>query len=327
MASASRSILPLSATQSTHHTTTGTSSRPSIPIQQSPPSAPAFSEDSELLRIGHLILGEGSTSSITHAQITISSPSTEGYGGGLPIEHRNSLPHNAPISPAIISLLNTPDSSTSVWISSAVGNETSSESSVVGSGECCVISCYQSNLSRTLNSLSNVIIHHIAQRHANFPSNGIESSASIELDPHGLAVAGSETDIILDTHPLPNPLTTTLGRDAILAYSYRLYQSQRHPEATSILSAAPVFNIPPAMTSSDVYSSQLVPLLTTLRSQHPHHLPTLLLLGSVYYSMDDLTTSLRLNEEILSINPEYVSCITMPHTQAQSFSSWSVVLG
>jgi hypothetical protein len=148
MASASQSILPLSATQSTHDTVISTSYRPSIPIQQSPPSAPAFSEDSELLRIGYSILREGSypsASSITHAQITISSPPTEGYGGGLPIEHRNSLPQNTPISPTIVSLLNTPDSSTSVWISSAPGNETSSESFVVGSGECCC----QSNLSRT----------------------------------------------------------------------------------------------------------------------------------------------------------------------------------
>jgi hypothetical protein len=60
------------------------------------------------------------------------------------------------------------------------------------------------------------------------------------------------------------------------------------------------------MTSSEHVYTQLVSLLTLMRTLHPHHFPTLLLLGSVYYAMDDFASSLHLNEEILSVDPEYV---------------------
>jgi protein O-GlcNAc transferase len=151
------------------------------------------------------------------------------------------------------------------------------------------------------------LLEHLGQ-----PSRGIsppglpEASLPTELDHQGVSSSQTYTDV--DTHPPPNPLASTSARDAVLTYAYQLYQSQRNPGATSILSATPVFNLVPAMTSLEhVYSSQLVPLLRTLRSLHPHHLPTLLLLGSVHYAMDDFTTSLSLNEEILVIDPEYVS--------------------
>lgn len=108
-----------------------------------------------------------------------------------------------------------------------------------------------------------------------------------------------------------NPLASNLGRNAILTYAYRLYQSQNSPAPSSELSAAPVFDTLPEMTSSEhVYATQLVPLLTTLRSLHPDHLPTLLLLGSVHYAMGDYSTSLSVNEEILSIDSEYVGSST-----------------
>jgi hypothetical protein len=80
------------------------------------------------------------------------------------------------------------------------------------------------------------------------------------------------------------------------------------------------------MTSPEhTYKSQLVPLLITLRSLHPRHLPTLLLLGSLYYAMGDYATSLSFNEEILSIDPEYVG-ISMPHIHAEYFNH-CLVLG
>lgn len=44
-----------------------------------------------------------------------------------------------------------------------------------------------------------------------------------------------------------------------------------------------------------------------LSSLHPDHIPTKLLLGSMYYAIGDYAASLRLNEEILSLDPEYVS--------------------
>lgn len=105
-----------------------------------------------------------------------------------------------------------------------------------------------------------------------------------------------------------NPLASSLGRDAVMTYAYRMYQGQQSSAPSSELSAIPVFDPLPDMTSSEhVYTSQLIPLLTTLRALHPQHLPILLLLGSVHYAMEDYATSSRLNEEILSLDPEYVS--------------------
>src|ERR1700734_2725808 len=57
-----------------------------IPFQQSSPSVPAFSEDPELLRVGHLVLGEGLTPSTTQSQITIAPSPIAGYDNGPPIE-------------------------------------------------------------------------------------------------------------------------------------------------------------------------------------------------------------------------------------------------
>lgn len=113
-------------------------------------------------------------------------------------------------------------------------------------------------------------------------------------------------------HPDPtvhNPFASTLFRDAILTHACHLYQSHDNRIPSSVLSATPVFNIQRSMTSLDnICTEQLIPLLLMSRSLHPHHLPTLLLLGTVFYAIEDYNSSLAINEEILSIDSEYVSC-------------------
>lgn len=52
--------------------------------------------------------------------------------------------------------------------------------------------------------------------------------------------------------------------------------------------------------------SGLLPLLHTLLNHHPNHLPSLLLLSCVYYSQGDYASSLLYNNQILSIDAEYV---------------------
>lgn len=109
------------------------------------------------------------------------------------------------------------------------------------------------------------------------------------------------------SHALPDPSTSALGRDAILAYAYGLYQTQE-PESSSVLAATPVYNpARPSTASENIDISQLLPLLTLLRSSHPNHLPTLLLLSSVQFAMGGYDASLDINKHILSIDPDYVS--------------------
>lgn len=101
----------------------------------------------------------------------------------------------------------------------------------------------------------------------------------------------------------PNLLALPLGRDAIMSYAHHLYQGLGTPSGSNMLSATPVFAPIQDVTSP---ADQLVPLLTTLNSLYPKHLPTLLLLGSVHYVLGDYVSSLRLNQRILAIDSEYV---------------------
>jgi len=290
---------------------------PPAPFQQSPPSAPAFSDDSEPLPVGHVVLAEGSHSlapSITQSPITI-SPS--GYNSRPPIEQSNSTAHTSRLH--ALTLTDTSDSQLHVSLSFNSGFEALPESSDNVSvsaftgrpaSEYCIVDYLNSNQNMEL------IVNYLGRLfHGISPAGLPESSLPIESEPQGL-VPSSQTNIDVDTRPPPNPFVSTLARDAILTYAYRLYQSKRNPGATSILSAIPVFNLPDMTSLEHVNSSQLIPLLTTLRSLHPHHLPTLLLLGSVYYAMDDYATSLSLNEEILSIDPGYVGTI-LSHDHAE----------
>jgi protein O-GlcNAc transferase len=103
-----------------------------------------------------------------------------------------------------------------------------------------------------------------------------------------------------------NPFSSQLARDALLIYAYRLYETPHNPtpSGTSLVSL-----ILPALrpqTTEVVYRSQLMPLLTTLRTLHPRHLPTLLLLGCVHHALGEFATSVLLNEEILSIDNGFV---------------------
>lgn len=102
-----------------------------------------------------------------------------------------------------------------------------------------------------------------------------------------------------------NPLASSVGRDAIMTYAHRLYQELGAGSNPSqyIVSAVPVFDVAQNMTSP---GDQLISLLNTLRALHPQHLPILLLLGSVHYSQGSYVASLRLNNEILKIEPQYV---------------------
>jgi hypothetical protein len=117
-----------------------------IPFQQSA----TFSEDPELLRVGHLVLGEGLTPSITQSQITIAPSPIPGYYNGPPIEQGSSTPSYTSISRQttqadLDSHLHVPESSSSFNPGEASHKSSSDASvSVFSAGlasECCVFGC------------------------------------------------------------------------------------------------------------------------------------------------------------------------------------------
>jgi hypothetical protein len=120
---------------------------PQIPLQQSA----ALSEDPELLRVGHLVLGEGLTPSITQSQITIAPSPIPGYHNGPPIEQGSSTPSYTSISRQttqadLDSHLHVPESSLSFNPGVEASHESSSDASmsVFSAGlasECCVFGC------------------------------------------------------------------------------------------------------------------------------------------------------------------------------------------
>ncbi|KAG9104746.1 hypothetical protein FRC06_011228 [Ceratobasidium sp. 370] len=114
---------------------------------------------------------------------------------------------------------------------------------------------------------------------------------------------------------LPNPLASSLARDALLTYAHNLYENpapgHRAPPG---LSSQPLAAAPPALPAStdpvQTYNAELLPLLLSLRALHPTHIPTALLLSCVQYAVQDYEGSLRTSDEILSMDPNFVEAMS-----------------
>lgn len=101
----------------------------------------------------------------------------------------------------------------------------------------------------------------------------------------------------------PNPLASTLARDALLTYAHRIYNTPFAPSVQGVPASEPH----PEVTSADhPYTTKLLPLLQNLQSMHPTHLPILLLLGCVHYAVGNYAESKVQNEEILRLDSRYV---------------------
>ena len=109
------------------------------------------------------------------------------------------------------------------------------------------------------------------------------------------------------SRPLPNPFASSLSRDALMAYAYHLYNSPSEPLAG--LTATPLINTLAMFTHGppeEVYRLRLLPLLMTLRSLHPNDLPILLLLSCTHYALGEYDSCLRISQDMLRIDPDYV---------------------
>ncbi|OBZ79823.1 hypothetical protein A0H81_01134 [Grifola frondosa] len=106
----------------------------------------------------------------------------------------------------------------------------------------------------------------------------------------------------------PNPLASTLARDAIMASAYYIYDYPNHPYPG--LTSVPLSTPPPAShTLEHSYRSRLLPLLLALRSFHPHYLPILLLLACTYHVLGDYESSLAISCEMLQIDSNYAEAM------------------
>ncbi|KAF8070184.1 glycosyl transferase family 41-domain-containing protein [Lyophyllum atratum] len=103
-----------------------------------------------------------------------------------------------------------------------------------------------------------------------------------------------------------NPLTSTLGRDVLLSYAQRDY--------LALDNSKPNRPTPVPIHQSNVGHSlgregSIRALLTILKTFHPTHIPTLLLLGCMQFSLGEMTSSLEINQDILRLDPTYVEAM------------------
>ncbi|GAA6035349.1 hypothetical protein JCM8097_008826 [Rhodosporidiobolus ruineniae] len=87
-------------------------------------------------------------------------------------------------------------------------------------------------------------------------------------------------------------------RDFLLSYAHQLY-------------------------AKDPGSDELLPLLHTIESMHPDHLPTLLLISCVYYTRGELESSLYYNKRLLEFDPSYVEAMSNIGTTLRAMGKWS----
>ncbi|KAG8781624.1 hypothetical protein FRC12_021678 [Ceratobasidium sp. 428] len=115
---------------------------------------------------------------------------------------------------------------------------------------------------------------------------------------------------------VPNPLASSLARDALLTYAQNLYESpapghrappglSSRPLTVALQSAQPV-PVDPAQT----YNTELLPLMLSLHALHPTHIPTALLLSCVQYAIQDYEGSLTTSNDILRIDPNFVEAMS-----------------
>ncbi|KAJ1311577.1 hypothetical protein OPQ81_010060 [Rhizoctonia solani] len=111
-----------------------------------------------------------------------------------------------------------------------------------------------------------------------------------------------------------NPLNSSMTRDAMLAHALKLYENpgsgNRPPLGLTARPLDPGTSEQESVDSMQIYSMELLPLLTSLRTQHPTHLPTALLLACVQYALNDYEGSLRTNHEILALDPNFVEAMS-----------------
>ncbi len=115
----------------------------------------------------------------------------------------------------------------------------------------------------------------------------------------------------IPSSPGSTALSTSLARDAMMAYAYSLYDTPGPGSAPLGLTSVPILSPIPESDATDyVYRNRLLPLLLVLLEHHPQHLPILLLLSCTYHALGDFDASLAVSHRILAIKPDYVEAMS-----------------
>ncbi|BGP12958.1 hypothetical protein JCM10213v2_000875 [Rhodosporidiobolus nylandii] len=135
-----------------------------------------------------------------------------------------------------------------------------------------------------------------AAQAASLPAAGAPSSSSAAL-PHAAPAAPAGPGDLTNPTVLAS-VASPSKRDYLLQYAHALY-------------------------AKDAASAELLPLLHTIESVHPDHLPTLLLISCVYYTRGELESSLYYNKRLLAFDPTYVEAMSNIGTTLRAMGKWA----
>ncbi|GAA5862952.1 hypothetical protein JCM1840_002337 [Sporobolomyces johnsonii] len=141
------------------------------------------------------------------------------------------------------------------------------------------------------------------------PSTSQPEPSTVQAD-HALPLSPIHTDTPSSALP-PTSASTTLSDPTLLA-------SVASPQKRDYL-----LSYAHTLYAKDPGSSELLPLLHTIESIHPDHLPTLLLISCVYYTRGELESSLYYNKRLLAYDPSYVEAMSNIGTTLRAMGKWS----
>ncbi|CAH7685890.1 expressed protein [Phakopsora pachyrhizi] len=141
------------------------------------------------------------------------------------------------------------------------------------------------------------------------------------------SISGNLRNLSTSPHPLSSSLITLGAHQALPQPNRPSYRNDNHPANSYANQVERMWRMAQEGQCTDqardqllsfahmTYSKKtsdpcLLPLLHTLARLHPNHLPTLLLLSCVYYSQGDYVSALYYNDQILSIDPDYVEAMS-----------------
>ncbi|GAA5853587.1 hypothetical protein JCM8547_002514 [Rhodosporidiobolus lusitaniae] len=144
---------------------------------------------------------------------------------------------------------------------------------------------------------------HALSRHASTSSRHAHSSATAPSPSSAAAAPHLDPLLPSPSSSLSSPsvlasVSSPQKRDYLLSYAHALY-------------------------AKDAASEELLPLLHTIESMHPDHLPTLLLISCVYYTRGELESSLYYNKRLLEFDPSYVEAMSNIGTTLRAMGKWS----
>ncbi|CAD6900755.1 unnamed protein product [Tilletia controversa] len=155
---------------------------------------------------------------------------------------------------------------------------------------------------------------------------GVLGPEAMNNDPHAAAAASHDPIQLISaaSNAAGVGIRSPALRDQLLQYAHSLYSAGAAVPDASVTQQQQQSKVhqPGSGTTASSLHPSLLPLLHTLHDLHPQHLPTLLLMSCVYYSIGNLAGSLWYNKMILSIDPGYVEAMSNIGTTLRALGKW-----